>query len=265
MFGMRMTAGALLAVAAAGIAWAQIAQPNDNGPSLGTLGEEKPAYLNPNLPSEQRAADLVRRMTLEEKASQLVNQARAIPRLGVPAYDWWSEALHGVAVEWDDGVSRADWPGGDLRYGDDPRDGRGHQHRGAREAPARAGGARWKQRNLRGAGLLGAKHQHLPRSALGTGPGDLRRGSVPDGADGRGVRDRDAGRRSALLPRDLDAKALRRALRAGADAALCRCGREQARRAGHVSAGVPSGGDRGQGGQRDVRVQQHQRAAGLRE
>jgi beta-glucosidase len=37
-------------------------------------------------------------MTLEEKASQLVNQARAIPRLGVPAYDWWSEALHGVAT-----------------------------------------------------------------------------------------------------------------------------------------------------------------------
>ncbi len=59
---------------------------------------EKPAYLNPNLPAEQRAADLVHRMTLEEKASQLVNQARPIPRLGVPGYDWWSEALHGVAV-----------------------------------------------------------------------------------------------------------------------------------------------------------------------
>jgi beta-glucosidase len=59
---------------------------------------EKPAYLNPSLPAEQRAADLVHRMTLEEKASQLVNQARAIPRLNVPAYDWWSEALHGVAV-----------------------------------------------------------------------------------------------------------------------------------------------------------------------
>ncbi|HEY0282036.1 MAG TPA: glycoside hydrolase family 3 C-terminal domain-containing protein [Rhizomicrobium sp.] len=41
--------------------------------------------------------DLVSRMTLEEKASQLVNQARAIPRLGVPAYNWWNEALHGVA------------------------------------------------------------------------------------------------------------------------------------------------------------------------
>ncbi len=50
------------------------------------------------MPAEQRAADLVKRLTLEEKASQLVNQSRAIPRLGVPAYDWWSEALHGVAV-----------------------------------------------------------------------------------------------------------------------------------------------------------------------
>ncbi len=59
---------------------------------------QKPAYLNTSLPAEQRAADLVKRMTLEEKASQLVNQARAIPRLNVPAYDWWSESLHGVAV-----------------------------------------------------------------------------------------------------------------------------------------------------------------------
>ena len=55
-----------------------------------------PSYLNPNLPPEVRARDLVDRMTLEEKASQLVNDARAIPRLKVPAYNWWSEALHGV-------------------------------------------------------------------------------------------------------------------------------------------------------------------------
>jgi beta-glucosidase len=59
---------------------------------------DKPAYLDTNLSPEQRAADLVKRMTLEEKATQLVNQARAIPRLKVPAYDWWSESLHGVAV-----------------------------------------------------------------------------------------------------------------------------------------------------------------------
>ncbi|HEV2136244.1 MAG TPA: glycoside hydrolase family 3 C-terminal domain-containing protein [Terracidiphilus sp.] len=53
-------------------------------------------YMNTSLSPEQRAADLVSRMTLEEKASQLVNDAHAIPRLHVPAYNWWSEALHGV-------------------------------------------------------------------------------------------------------------------------------------------------------------------------
>lgn len=65
----------------------------------GAQQTQQPAYLNTNLTAGQRAADLVHRMTLEEKASQLVNQARAIPRLGIPAYDWWSEALHGVAVD----------------------------------------------------------------------------------------------------------------------------------------------------------------------
>src|ERR1019366_864340 len=64
----------------------------------GAQDAQKPAYLNPSLPPEQRAADLVPRMPLPEKATQLVNQARAIPRLNVPAYDWWSESLHGVAV-----------------------------------------------------------------------------------------------------------------------------------------------------------------------
>ena len=58
---------------------------------------QQPAYLNPSLPIDQRADDLIGRMTLEEKASQLVNQSREIPRLNVPKYDWWSEALHGVA------------------------------------------------------------------------------------------------------------------------------------------------------------------------
>ena len=55
-------------------------------------------YMDTKLSPEERAADLVHRMTLEEKASQLVNQARPIARFKVPAYDWWSEALHGVAV-----------------------------------------------------------------------------------------------------------------------------------------------------------------------
>jgi beta-glucosidase len=76
MWISKIAAGAFVAVCA----WAQ-----------------QPAYLNPSLPIDQRADDLLGRMTLEEKASQLVNQSRPIPRLNVPAYDWWSEALHGVA------------------------------------------------------------------------------------------------------------------------------------------------------------------------
>src|SRR5215471_17310935 len=54
-------------------------------------------YLNPDLSPEKRAADLVSRMTLEEKVLQMQNGAPALPRLGIPAYDWWNEALHGVA------------------------------------------------------------------------------------------------------------------------------------------------------------------------
>ena len=58
---------------------------------------ERPAYLNTALTPQQRAEDLVHRMTVEEKVTQLVNQSRAVPRLNVPDYDWWSESLHGVA------------------------------------------------------------------------------------------------------------------------------------------------------------------------
>ena len=54
-------------------------------------------YLNPSQPVDARVDDLIKRMTLEQKASQLINQARAVPELQIPAYDWWSEALHGVA------------------------------------------------------------------------------------------------------------------------------------------------------------------------
>ena len=56
----------------------------------------KAPYLDPNLSPERRAADLVSRMTLEEKVLQMQSTAPAIPRLGVPAYNWWNEALHGV-------------------------------------------------------------------------------------------------------------------------------------------------------------------------
>jgi beta-glucosidase len=66
-----------------------------------TMQETKPdpqaPYLNPKLPLDQRVDDLVSRMTLDEKVSQMMNAAPAIPRLGIAQYDWWNEALHGVA------------------------------------------------------------------------------------------------------------------------------------------------------------------------
>ncbi len=57
----------------------------------------EPVYRDLDRSFEERAADLVSRMTLEEKVSQLQNDAPAIARLGVPKYEWWNEALHGVA------------------------------------------------------------------------------------------------------------------------------------------------------------------------
>ena len=59
--------------------------------------DQSPEYLDPSLSAATRAHDLVSRMTLDEKASQLEDWAVAIPRLGVPDYQTWSEALHGVA------------------------------------------------------------------------------------------------------------------------------------------------------------------------
>ena len=67
--------------------------------AIWTAGAQQPAYLDTGLPAERRAADLVGRMTLEDKVSQLTNMARAIPRLNIPAYNWWSEALHGVEAK----------------------------------------------------------------------------------------------------------------------------------------------------------------------
>ena len=77
---------------------------------LGTIYGQTPSFpdcksgplanfpiCDPSLPSRQRAADLVSRMTTTEKITQLINGAAAVPRLGLPKFQWWSEALHGVA------------------------------------------------------------------------------------------------------------------------------------------------------------------------
>ncbi|HLK29464.1 MAG TPA: glycoside hydrolase family 3 N-terminal domain-containing protein [Puia sp.] len=56
-----------------------------------------PAFRNSTLSIEDRVSDLIRQLTIEEKISLLGYQAKAIPRLDIPAYNWWNEALHGVA------------------------------------------------------------------------------------------------------------------------------------------------------------------------
>jgi beta-glucosidase len=66
-------------------------------PLVTTSGQGSLPYKDPSLPIEKRVDDLVSRMTLEEKVSQMINAAAPIERLDIPAYDWWNETLHGVA------------------------------------------------------------------------------------------------------------------------------------------------------------------------
>jgi beta-glucosidase len=62
-----------------------------------SAAQPAPLYKDPAAPLEKRVDDLLSRMTLEEKISQLMNDSPAIERLGIPAYNWWNECLHGVA------------------------------------------------------------------------------------------------------------------------------------------------------------------------
>ena len=71
-------------------------QSNQNQPAADLASAP---FRNPALPIEERVSDLVSRMTLEEKIAQMVHTAPAIPRLGIPQYNWWSEGLHGAARE----------------------------------------------------------------------------------------------------------------------------------------------------------------------
>jgi hypothetical protein len=72
------------------------------------LAQETPVYLNTAQPVEARVKDLVGRMTLEEKVSQMQNHAVAIPRLNVPEYDWWSDWAGGYVGHAADAYRRND-------------------------------------------------------------------------------------------------------------------------------------------------------------
>jgi len=65
--------------------------------SLRLAAQQTFPYMDPSLPVDRRIDDLIGRMTLDEKVQQMRDHAPAIPRLGVPKYDWWNEGLHGVA------------------------------------------------------------------------------------------------------------------------------------------------------------------------
>ncbi len=90
----------LLAMAAAMAAALAACSPTPAAPPTTEASTENPLTLpfhNPALPVEQRVHDVVSRLTLEEKVGQMQMDAPAIPRLGIPAYHWWNEALHGIA------------------------------------------------------------------------------------------------------------------------------------------------------------------------
>ncbi|HTU36290.1 MAG TPA: glycoside hydrolase family 3 C-terminal domain-containing protein [Candidatus Acidoferrum sp.] len=81
-----------IAVVALSVAFCASVHARGNSPEKSAV----PPWKNPSLPIAQRVNDLISRMTVEEKISQLTHVAAGIPRLGVPAYNWWNEGLHGV-------------------------------------------------------------------------------------------------------------------------------------------------------------------------
>ena len=152
-------------------------------------------WKDPSKPLKLRVDDLVRRLSLAEKVQQMRNAAPAIPRLGLPAYNYWNECLHGVARA---GIATvfpqaigmaATW---DLSA--PPPNRRCHRHRSPRQTQRLHLQTRRQQRHLLRPHLLDAQHQHLPRPALGPRTGNLRRRPLPHRAPGRRLHPRSPGR-----------------------------------------------------------------------
>ena len=146
-------------------------------------------WHDPAQPMDARVKDLVGRLTLQEKVSQIRNGAAAVPRLGIPAYDYWSECLaRRGAPRHRHGFSAGHRHGGDVGHAADssgsatssPPKARA-KHNDYARTPQR------RQRAIHRPDFLVAQHQYFPRPALGPRPGNLRRRSVSDRRDRRGV------------------------------------------------------------------------------
>ena len=167
-----------------------------------------------------------------------MDQAPAIPRLGVPAYGWWNESLHGVARA---GVATV-FPQaiGLAATFDVPLIGEmaeviGNEARAKHHQFVRDG----KRGRYQGLTFWSPNINIFRDPALGARPGDLRRRPVSHRPDRRRVREGTAGRRPAVLPGDRHREALRRAQRARARPPHVRRQAERARPVGHLPAGVP--------------------------
>jgi hypothetical protein len=142
--------------------------------------QKPPAYLDPVLPFEERVDDLIGRMSLPEKVSQMLNECQAIPRLGMPAYNYWSEGLHGVvgngrATVFPQAIALAATWDTPLMY----RVATAISDEGPRQVPRRPA-ASGLHHSAPGINFLVAQYQHLPGPALGARPGDLWRRPIPD-------------------------------------------------------------------------------------
>ena len=159
----------------------------------------------PDLAPQRRAADLVSRMTLEEKVLQMQSSAPAIPRLNVPAFNWWNEALR-CRPGTSHSVPTGDRTCGHLGYRTDDNvadmistEARA-KYNVAQVAHLLSSASRPLRlaRSYRLIDLLVAEHQHLPRSPLGTRAGDVRGRSISHQPNGCRIRQGPAGQRSSL-------------------------------------------------------------------
>ena len=205
------------------------------GPGPGARPDGPAAYLDTTLTAEVRARDLVGRMTADEKIAQL-HERRAGHSAARGSVIRVVERMppRRRASRRSDGVSAGHRHGGVVRRAAASRGGDRRQRRGTREA-SRVRAAR-PARALPGPDVLVAQHQHLQGSPLGSRTGNLRRRSVPDVADGRRLRHRPAGRRSALPEGRRHGQAFRRAQRPGSRSPPLRRPPERARSVRDVSA-----------------------------